>query len=212
METLVLVLPPVPAEFGITLGEYFHNLRGSLDHLVSGIVANVTKAVNRRVDFPFHGTKEQLYRSRDSHPLFKAAPDVWNLIVEEFRPYRASGPDGPTNPQGADGLLWAIKELHNQDKHRLIIPSFISATASMDLVPGWHYNAYQALGAGEFVVGRGRNLVPQEVYSSELVLSEPDITGTVKLIPFIQACTDLVARVGQALETRVFGEQAPTIP
>ncbi|MBP7701267.1 MAG: hypothetical protein KA098_01570 [Phenylobacterium sp.] len=211
IETLVLVVPSPPFELSIAIGEYFHNLRGSLDHLTSAIVSKSTGKIDRRIGFPFHETRSQLLNTRTKDALYKAAPDVWDLIVDEFKPYRAHGPDGPSPPIGEEGLLWAIKELNNQDKHRLIIPSLATASTSMDLWPGSLGNVFQITGSGEFVVGRGSYMPPQKVYYSDVVIDEPDITGAVKLVPFLEACTNLVARVGQSLKAHLFGENAPQV-
>jgi hypothetical protein len=200
-EILKLVVYPCSHAVPLIVGEIIHNFRCALDYLATSIVANITGNYNRRVGFTFHESRESFYNSRDKHQLYIHAPDVWEIIRTEFRPY--SDHDG-------NRILWSLNKLWNQDKHRLLVLS-----TSVGVAAGNHQgrvdgvgNLYSFQGVGEFEIDRGFQVSHQMEVSSSLILIEPDIIGTVDLFQFLRQCFEVTAIIGKTLEAHFFGDNA----
>lgn len=204
-ETLKLVVHPTPLTVALIVGEILHNIRNSLDYLISSIVANVTKKADTRVSFPFHEKKKTFLRSRESHRLYQNAPDVWQIIEDQFKPY--ADEDG-------NRLLWSINRLNNNDKHRLLAVTTQTGVAGGDLNvygPGNRRRiarscSYILTGPGEMPLGSGSQVTHELEVSTRLILAEPEVIGTPELIPFLKECFNTVGSIGYTLQAHLFGE------
>jgi len=100
-------LPAVLTEHTVSAIE---NLRSALD-LTASNVARLSKAPNPGdIHFPFSKTRAD-FKSRINSSACKPLPAQIKMLFECFKPYG-----------GGDNLLWAINELCNTSKHRLILP------------------------------------------------------------------------------------------
>jgi hypothetical protein len=108
-------LKPIPETLAIIIGDAFHNLRGALDHLATGIIGR-----QREIHYPMVQNREDLITPglSKSGPqkalaaIEKALPGSKDLVLDKVRP--ANGPDE---------ALWSFHVLNNDDKHNLIIPT-----------------------------------------------------------------------------------------
>lgn len=201
-EVLALVVHPAPPAISLVVGEIIHNLRGALDYLASSIVSNMSGLKETRVSFPFYQTKADFIGSKKGHRLFQVAPDVWNVIETEFRPY--ADEDGSR-------VLWALNRLNNADKHRLlIINNAAGGVFGNHQVFGrgsfmnFDSNSFQMIGAGEMIIARGFQISHQMELSGRLVLVEPETIGTPDLFPFLKECHRLVHSIGCKLQAHIF--------
>jgi hypothetical protein len=103
-----------PTHLGVILGDYVHNLRSALDHLVWQLVETVNGVEvprNRRAEvfFPLAPTRREFW---DKPPLsYLTVEQV--AFIEGFQPYRKG--DAPNR-------LRNLHDFWNADKHRVINP------------------------------------------------------------------------------------------
>jgi hypothetical protein len=104
---------PIPARFGLIVGDALQSLRSSLDYLVWELVLTANGQPTEKNMFPVCSTaelfEEQIRRHRiDGVPVDAIAE------IKRFQPYHL----------GQDfnkGILWALNELTNINKHRRIL-------------------------------------------------------------------------------------------
>lgn len=195
---LTLIVYPCPLIVPLVVGEILHNLRNCLDYMISAIVSNISRSVETRVGFPFHATKESFIKSRNSQKLFKVAPEIWEIIETEFRPY--ADEDG-------NKILWSINRLNNDDKHRLLTVNNSAGAAAGNHQAGGGFgfsNVFQKIGAGEYVIAAGWHVAHQMNTHDDVVIFGPEALGNVSLFPFLQECLRIVATIGDALEKQLF--------
>jgi hypothetical protein len=102
-----------PAPIGLIFGDYVHNLRSALDHLVWALAVNnkggkEPKNANA-VGFPVADNPRAFYDA----PVLRELTWEQATVLERFQPYR--GGDAP-RALGDLNLFW------NDDKHRLVQP------------------------------------------------------------------------------------------
>ena len=201
IETVKLIVYPCPPFVPLVIGEIIHNLRNSLDYLISSIVSNASGRPETRVGFPFHETKSGFLGSRSGHRLYQLVPDVWDIIENEFPPYR---------DEGGNAVLWAINRLNNNDKHRLLNISNAAGAAAGDVFApggGQQSSVWMQTGCGEMILDQGFNLFPRLEVTSDLVLIEENALGKVSLFPFLFAAQEICNRVGFRLQGKMFGDE-----
>jgi hypothetical protein len=115
--------PSPPTELGVILGDYIHNLRGALDHLVNQLAVLAGQAPGRKHQFPivFKDTK------------FDKAANVQlrGLRPEHVDPIRKLQPfNHPARPE--EHPLALLHWLSNTDKHEIV---HATATSVVDADP-----------------------------------------------------------------------------
>jgi hypothetical protein len=115
-------IKPYPVEWGTIIGDIAHNLRSALDALMFQLVilnGLDPEAVTPKPSFPIFRLKKHRNSAQTWHSMGRR--QVQNIrpehaaIIERLQPYhRRRG--------GRPGIhtLWALHELNNADKHRLI--------------------------------------------------------------------------------------------
>jgi hypothetical protein len=97
----------------LLVGDFAHNLRCVLDHIVWQLVAAATQAVpTRQVQWPVLAAPDPSTLNR--HTKGAAVPAV--AVIESFQPYHA-GPD----PAYKQHPLWQVHKLDIVDKHRRVV-------------------------------------------------------------------------------------------
>lgn len=116
-------LPPL--RWGVLLGDFVHNLRSALDHLVWQMVLAMGGTTSDATGFPILSTREDWERrilipqSRGKqHPL----SGIDDRTLEDFEALQ------PYNTQGKDRRngLAILRSLSNTDKHQVLNPYFMS--------------------------------------------------------------------------------------
>jgi hypothetical protein len=116
---------PPPLHFGVILGDYIHNLRCVLDHVIWQLVLLNGKKPTRSNAFPISDTK-QAFDASAKRELRGLTVDQRRL-VEEFQPYRWDG-----DPK--EHSLAVLRDLSNIDKHRFVHPTNAIAGESSEPV------------------------------------------------------------------------------
>jgi hypothetical protein len=110
----------MPARFGLIIGDALQNLRSSLDYLVWELVLAANGQPNEKNMFPICSTVELFEEQIRRHRLDGVSVDAI-AEIKRFQPYHL-GQDF------AKGILWAIDELTNINKHRRILLTNLMAT------------------------------------------------------------------------------------
>lgn len=101
-----------PEIWGVLIGEFVHNLRSALDHLVWELVIHATgdPPTSKKTQFPIFQTPEG-YESR-SEPYIRGVSSAAEAMIRATQPFNALEP--------AKNPLWMLHELSNFDKHRTL--------------------------------------------------------------------------------------------
>ena len=110
----VRLLKDVPLEIPVMIGDVLHNLRSSLDHLACHLVEIGPGPRAKRVYFPIFQSVVDYEAGKISKigGITRQAMDA----VDTVQPYKL----------GNGWPLWNLQVMNNQDKHRLLIPAWIS--------------------------------------------------------------------------------------
>ncbi len=100
------------------MGDLLHNLRAALDLMACDLVRLNGLNANG-VHFPFSETPKDLPEMIKRRKFFRAGPEAVELL-KKMRPYR-----------GGQEALRAIHDLDIQDKHKELIPQFLSFVGPM---------------------------------------------------------------------------------
>jgi hypothetical protein len=105
------VLKPLPADFGLIVGDCLHNLRSSLDNLAYELLAAYQKgqpSKSKVNDSGFPIFRQQRdFASKGKSMIRGIHPDAQTLI-EKLQPY---------NRGNGGSTLFVLSRLHNMDKH-----------------------------------------------------------------------------------------------
>ena len=104
--------PEAPIEWSVRLGEIFHNLRSTLDHLVWQLVLANGENPGRQNAFPI--VNAEVDWQNEERKLKGVAPDV-KAMTRRLQPYT-----GGINLPFDVSALWTLNSLCNIDKHRYL--------------------------------------------------------------------------------------------
>jgi len=109
----VSIVDPIPADLPLILGDFVHNLRSALDHVV---YEAVKRSDENRCGF-------QAWNPKNRRPFDVKA---YKALVEENAPSASAAPlrkllELRPHEGGADEYLWCLHRLDIIDKHRLVI-------------------------------------------------------------------------------------------
>lgn len=114
---------PIPARFGLIIGDCLQNLRSSLDYLVWELVLVANKQPTKNNMFPICSTRERFQEAVDKRDrLLGIAPEAVALI-ESLQPYHL-GQDFEK------ATLLVLDDLANINKHRRILLTDLCAGTS----------------------------------------------------------------------------------
>lgn len=121
--TLTWEIDPPPLDvWGFIFGDAIHNLRATLDNLLSYIAREegiTDRRVLRRVQFPIVASRHEWEAQRRHVTML---PDAVQVAVELLQPFQFEG--SAFEPRSV--LLALLQELNNVDKHRLALVSGIN--------------------------------------------------------------------------------------
>jgi hypothetical protein len=116
-ELIITSPPPQPLDpmAPLAVGDYFHNLRSALDHLVFqlAILNGAGQDSASKTMFPVYLTAKKFHNFTDRYvtPFISATALA---EIEKLQPYAAGN-------AGRDDILWVLSQLDIIDKHRLIV-------------------------------------------------------------------------------------------
>jgi hypothetical protein len=142
---------PVPSDLMLIAGEIVHQLRSALDHLVWDLVVKNTGAPPTGTDsgYPIFRTADG-YNGRAPQKIRGVSPSAANRILAA-QPFHLGD-------RAEEELTWAVQELNNTDKHRLIPVTVV----------------YAFVGAVYMTVGDGP---PREILPWQEFVREPMVDG-----------------------------------
>lgn len=121
-----------PPMWSVQIGEIIHNLRSALDHMVYEIAATHGKGkVPTGTEFPIFIDEVRFHSTERGGGLYKirGLPLNAQTSIEEIQPFQRK--QAPTLHQ-----LWALQELSNWDKHRLLhITNVATGARNLSLKP-----------------------------------------------------------------------------
>lgn len=105
----------LPVALGVILGDYVHNLRSALDHLITGLVLLNGEVPDRKNEFPIYES-EALFearvlrpRSRGKSSALRGVSDEAVAIITGCQPYQ------PAPVAGEVSVLSVLHQLSNVD-------------------------------------------------------------------------------------------------
>lgn len=104
----VVITKAIPDTVALCLGDAFHNLRSSLDHVAYEIVSMHDGSLDR-IQFPIADTEVSL-KKNGYFGLEAIYPEFAKHIADVVKPY-----------EKGNYKLWALNKLNNLDKHRLLL-------------------------------------------------------------------------------------------
>ncbi|MDQ3756434.1 MAG: hypothetical protein M3394_01100 [Actinomycetota bacterium] len=114
----IVRLPPV--RLGVILGDYIHNLRSALDHLVWQLVLVEDNTPGKWTEFPLFSSepnfrsKVEAPRRRGKESPLLGVGDRAFAIIKSCQPYH------PPPEPGAVNILSVLHKFSNIDKHQLV--------------------------------------------------------------------------------------------
>lgn len=113
-EVRAVVQEEFPATWGLDVGDFVHNLRSALDHLVWSLVLSHGATPTNRTEFPIF-LEEADYRRGAVQKIAGLPADVMSEF-EALQPYRCPVAD----IEAALQPLWLVQQMDIVDKHRLL--------------------------------------------------------------------------------------------
>ncbi len=105
-----------PAYLGVLVGDFLHNLRCVLDHLVWQLVLLNEQEPSYRHQFPITDKPGAFAGATDS---LRGVATEHQALIEQFQPYHVDG----GNP--SQHMLAVLRDLSNIDKHRFVHPVLV---------------------------------------------------------------------------------------
>jgi len=113
--------PQVPSIISVLVGEIIHQMRSSLDHLVTALVVNNNGLPSTSHQFPICTTAD-LFSKFCQRGALKGISSTAFALIKNVQPYTSDTPD--------DTILHVVQKMNNLDKHQLLI--IVSAAAYVD--------------------------------------------------------------------------------
>jgi len=102
---------PSAGELALVIGDALHNLESVLDYALNEVVFRRLGRYDDYTKLPFRLTRDKLVTAVNGALIHQASEAVSNFIVDVVKPYK-----------GGNEALWALNDLNNIDKHRLLLP------------------------------------------------------------------------------------------
>ena len=95
------------------MGEFFQNLRSSLDYLVWELVIAAKNTPGKHNMFPVCSTPDAFQDAVGKQRRLLGVPDIAKAVIECLQPYNCG--------DFSKALLWIIDDLCNTNKHRRVL-------------------------------------------------------------------------------------------
>jgi hypothetical protein len=179
------------------IGDAIGNLRSTLDYIVAALVLPITGKC-KDTGFPFANDANGFAGEVRAQRCFGLLPKtLQNAIIDNVQAYKG----------GKGEPLWALNQLRNIDKHRLLITTFrlASITVSFQDVNRNHGTIQVGVAEGQKagVINAPMGHVqltskPQPIF--EITINEPPFIERTEALAFLQTCADQVERVLKTVE------------
>lgn len=108
-----LLKPSLSEDTGLIMGDAIHNLRSALDNLWWELVDRYGGICDQNTFFPITKTEKNFEKTIKDRGIESLSSDIAGLLRKNIKPYR-----------GGNDPLYALNELNNINKHRLLIPIY----------------------------------------------------------------------------------------
>jgi hypothetical protein len=112
---------PVPARFGLIVGDCFQNLRSSLDYLVWELVLAENNQPTERNMFPVCSTPDAFKDALDKRKRLLGIHPEASALIESLQPYHLG-------KNWQKSILWIVDEFTNINKHRRVLLTMLRAS------------------------------------------------------------------------------------
>jgi hypothetical protein len=113
-------------DWGLRVGEFAHNARGALDHLVWQLVLASDNVPSKDNQFPISTERDRYWKGGRDFRL-KGVDERFRKPIDDAQPFLR------TNPREHE--LWALQTLSNIDKHQVIHPAYIAPVGLHPIAP-----------------------------------------------------------------------------
>ncbi|WP_370306191.1 hypothetical protein [Sinimarinibacterium flocculans] len=190
----IKLVKPLPSSIRGHADDAFGNLRSSLDQ-VGYVVARASGGRGKKCSFPF-GDNETEARSRATGNSNELPAEIFDLMIS-FQPYA-----------GGDDLLWALNEICNTGKHRLVRPVFaivgglsmqnVRLSGSVSIPGMWDSSKNEVVIA---TIGEGGSFSADDLQvSPDVVLDDIKVVGGQPVLGVFDALASKVERAITAVE------------
>jgi hypothetical protein len=172
-----------PDWWSLIVGDFVQNLRAALDHFVCQLIYDAGGEPSRQNGFPIFPKRPSRGRAQDYWEAQVAGLDDDAVaFIEACQPYHHE--EGPSNH-----LFFALRELSNDDKHRLVLPA-VCAIATPD--EGFEITVLESRDVGP--ISRGKLHSGYALKTGDLIVEAPvEITGS---DPDVSATADFTLELG----------------
>jgi hypothetical protein len=183
-----------PIEWSVDVGEFAHNLRSALEHLMWNLVLVSDGDPGPHTAFPVCNSEAdwdaRALRSTDGPPPTAGLDDKALAFVKDQQPFIRD------QPKPGDSAVFKLIELNNIDKHRTLqIPGFFTTEKARGL-------RFEPAG---YVSIRNVRYAPAGqwlqngtvIASADVRLSRPLLPGTVMRVPFTQHVSVAFGELGK---------------
>lgn len=125
--------PPVPPpmSLGVMVGDFLHNLRSALDHVIWQLATSPSMANQ----FPIFDTPEGFQKKRARY--LRSVPEKHWAQIESYQPY-----------EGRNDVLAVLATLNDVDKHRLLLPGVMAIAGHKGRFSGYGVDSMTIKGTG----------------------------------------------------------------
>ena|GEM_PF-2170485 len=134
------VEPKPPRELSLVLGDYVHNLRSALDHLVWQLVIANRQVPGKRNKFPIAATKAEWRDQVENGGWLKGVHPDAVAIIKRLQPCSGKGPP-------SDHLLAGLNILDISDKHHVLATGALGIPSPFIKQDEWGFRGCRGTGA-----------------------------------------------------------------
>jgi hypothetical protein len=98
----------------LIIGDALHNLRSALDILFHQVILSCDGIPDNHTKLPIRNCRKELEAALNGAlEEKKITAGVMDFVLNQIKPYKAG-----------NEMLWALRELNDRDKHKLLVPTF----------------------------------------------------------------------------------------
>ena len=174
---------PFPDWWSLIVGDFVQNLRAALDHFVCQLIYDAGGEPTRQNAFPIFPKRPTGRQSKDRwNAQVDGLDDDAVAFIERRQPYHH--PDGPRNH-----TFFALRELSNEDKHRLVLPVVCAIAAPSE---DFEIEVLESHDVGP--ISKGKLHSRYALKDGDLIVEAPvEITGPE---PDVRATADFTLELG----------------
>lgn len=186
--------------FNTVIGDAIGNLRSTLDYIAVAILAPIL-GKSDNIGFPFANDANG-FKGQATKGIFANCPEpIKNFLIDNVQAYKG----------GKGHTIWAVNQLRNIDKHRLLIATVEMARVIASFTVGT--NVFQdcrfGVQAGEkkclVSAPQGAKFTKKPTPAFEVRFNEIGVLEHTPVIPFLKSAANDIEGILHALEVTLSG-------